>query len=194
VTDEKAAAPLRARMGEARRNRQRLVEVATRAFGSDRPVTLAEIAAEAGVGIGTLYRHFPTREALVEAVYHDQVERLGRSATELLAAHPPAEAFRRWLDVFVDWAATKHGMTDALRTAVSSGRLRHSEMRRQLETVVGRLLEAGAESGELRGDASAADVAALLAGILSVAGAPDQRDQARRLAALVADGLQRASG
>lgn len=182
------SAPPRARVAEARRNRATLLAVASRAFasGEDR-IPLDGIAKEAGVGIGTLYRHFPTREALVEAVYHDQVDRLKIGAEQLLAAHPPAEAFRRWMDLFADWAATKHGMIDGLRSAVASGAVGMAEMRAELTTVIRSFLEAGAGAGDLRVDANAEDVSALLAGVLSVAGNPGQ---VKRMLDLVTDGLR----
>lgn len=185
------AHPPRARVAEARRNRQNLLAVATRAFASGaKRVPLEEIANEAGVGIATLYRHFPTREALVEAVYLDQVERLRTSAQELLRAHPPGHALRLWMDLFVDWAATKHGMIDTLRTIISSGRLESDQMRSELVEIVGMFLDAGAAAGDIRPDVDAETVAATLAGILSVAGAPEQRDQAARMLTLLMHGLR----
>jgi len=181
----------RARIAEARRNRQKLIAAATRAFASGgEHVPLEAIAKDAGVGIGTLYRHFPRREALVEAVYEDQVERLAAGARELLADHPPAEAFRSWMTLFTDWAATKHGMTDTLRALMSSGRVEHGQMRAQLVEIVSLFLSAGAVAGDLRADVAAADVAATLAGVLAVADAPDQRAQASRMLNLVLDGLR----
>ena len=184
--------PPRARVAEARRNRQNLIAVATRVFGSSsqKRVPLEEIAKEAGVGIGTLYRHFPTREALVEAVYRDQVDRLRIGAQELLANHPPARALRLWMDLFVDWAATKHGMIDTLRAMISSGRIESDQMRGELVAVVGMFLDAGERAGDIRPDADAETVAATLAGILSVAGAHEQRDQAARMLSLLMDGLR----
>jgi AcrR family transcriptional regulator len=184
--------PPRARVAEARRNRQNLIAVATRVFGSSsqKRVPLEEIAKEAGVGIGTLYRHFPTREALVEAVYRDQVDRLRIGAQELLANHPPARALRLWMDLFVDWAATKHGMIDTLRAMISSGRIESDQMRGELVAVVGMFLDAGERAGDIRPDADAETVAATLAGILSVAGAHEQRDQAARMLILLMDGLR----
>jgi AcrR family transcriptional regulator len=185
------ADPPRARVAEARRNRQNLLAVATRAFASGaKRVPLEEIANEAGVGIGTLYRHFPTREALVEAVYLDQVERLRTGAQELLKAHPPGQALRLWMDLFADWAATKHGMIDTLRAMISSGRLESDQMRSELVEIVGMFLDAGAAAGDIRADADAETVAATLAGILSVAGAPEQRDQAARMLTLLMQGLR----
>jgi AcrR family transcriptional regulator len=181
----------RARIAEARRNRQKLVAAATRAFASGgEQVPLEAIAKDAGVGIGTLYRHFPKREALVEAVYQDQVERLAVSARELLARHPPAEAFRSWTALFIDWAATKHGMIDTLRALMSSGRVEPGQMRAQLVEIVSLFLSAGGAAGDLRTDVAAADVAATLAGVLAIAGGPGQRAQAGRMLDLVLDGLR----
>ncbi len=183
--------PPRARVAEARRNRQKLVAVAARAFASGaRRVPLEEIAKEAGVGIGTLYRHFPTREALIEAVYRDQVERLRSGARELLSAHPPARALRLWMDLFADWAVTKHGMIDTLRAIISSGRLEFGQMRSELVAIVRMFLDAGAAAGDIRRDADAEAVAATLTGILSVAGEPEQRDRAARMLSLLMDGLR----
>jgi AcrR family transcriptional regulator len=184
--------PPRARVAEARRNRQNLIAVATQIFASSgqKRVPLEEIAKEAGVGIGTLYRHFPTREALVEAVYRDQVDRLRIGAQELLANRPPARALRLWMDLFADWAATKHGMIDTLRAIISSGRIESDQMRGELVAVVGMFLDAGERAGDIRPDADAETVAATLAGILSVAGAHEQHDQAARMLSLLMDGLR----
>src|SRR5579863_8057679 len=116
---ELAARPLRA---DARRNRDRLLGVAVRAFSQSGPdVTLDAIAKEAGVGIGTLYRHFPTREALVEAAYRNELDRLCDPVPQLLESMPPEQALRLWMDRFVDYMTAKHGMADALRWLVASG-------------------------------------------------------------------------
>ncbi|MEU4742769.1 TetR/AcrR family transcriptional regulator [Actinosynnema sp. NPDC023658] len=111
--------PLRA---DAQRNRDRLVETALNAFTNEGAnVALESIAKRAGVGIGTLYRHFPTREALVEAVYRTELAKLCDAVPELLEALPPYEATRAWLDRFVEYMATKQGMGDALRAVIASG-------------------------------------------------------------------------
>src|ERR1700730_2525244 len=102
------ARPLRA---DAQRNRDRLLEVAVRAFSQEGPdVTLESIAREAEVGIGTLYRHFPTREALIEAAYRNELARLCASVAELVASMPADVALRTWIDRFIDYLATKRGM------------------------------------------------------------------------------------
>lgn len=148
------------------------------------------IARETGVGIGTLYRHFPTRESLVEAVYHDQLVRLVTGAEELLQTVPPAEAMRKWMDRFAIWVATKRGMAETLRTMITSGEIPHAESRVALLGAIRMILDAGRAAGDLRADVSPEDVAASLVGVLMVAGAPNQREQAARLLDLLMDGLR----
>jgi AcrR family transcriptional regulator len=180
----------RARSVEARRNRDRLLAVAAAAFAEPEPVALEEIARRAGVGIGTLYRHFAQREALVEAVYEREAERLVDRARDLAASGSAPEGLRRWADDFMDWAATKHGMIDTLRAVVAAGAIAPGTMRRQLEEALTAFLEAGARRGELRAGLDPADVAALFAGILAVAGEPGQRDRAARMVDIVIAGLR----
>jgi AcrR family transcriptional regulator len=176
---------------DARRNREKLIAAATRAFASgEERIPLEAIANQAGVGIGTLYRHFPTREALVEAVYHDQVARLEDGARELLAIHPPFRALRMWMDLFADWAATKHGMIDTLREIASARGIDWGQMRAELVAILRTFLDSGAAAGDLRSDVDAADVGGTLAGILTVAGAPEQRGQMSRMFDLLMDGLR----
>jgi AcrR family transcriptional regulator len=180
--------PLRA---DARRNRERLLEVAVRAFSQDGPdATLEGIAREAGVGIGTLYRHFPTREALVEAAYRTELARLCDAVPDLLAAMPADRALRVWMDRFVDYMTTKRGMADALRAVIASGGNPFSESRDRLTTTISTLLEAGAAAGTVRRDADPADIVASLGGISLTAGEPAKREQAGRLLDLLMDGLR----
>jgi AcrR family transcriptional regulator len=180
-----------AQRADARRNRERLIEAAGRAFASGgENVTLEAIAKATGVGIGTLYRHFPTREALVEAVYHDQVAGLHQGTQDLLARYGAARAMRLWMDLFADWVATKHGMIDTLRAMISSGDIAFAQTRSEIVATIRVILAAGAAAGELRGDVEAEDVLAGLAGIMAVTGTAGQRDQAGRLFDLMTDGLQ----
>jgi AcrR family transcriptional regulator len=121
---------------DAQRNRDKLLAAATAAFaetGTD--ASLEAIAKRAGVGIGTLYRHFPTREALVEAAYRNEVERLCESARELLASHPPDVALAEWMDRFVAYAAAKRGMRSALQAVAAKSDLFPEARRRQLEAI-----------------------------------------------------------
>jgi AcrR family transcriptional regulator len=180
--------PLRA---DAQRNRDRVLEAAVRAFSQDGPdVTLDSIAKSAGVGIGTLYRHFPTREALVEAAYRNELAKLCDSVADLLATMPPAAATRAWMDLFVDYMTTKRGMADALRAVIASGGNPFSESRDRLLTAITTLLDAGAAEGTVRQDVDPAVVLSGLSGVTLAAGEPTQRDNADRLLDLLMDGLR----
>ena len=130
---------------DARRNRERLLEVASAAFkGADEQISLEAIAKRAGVGIGTLYRHFPTREDLVEAVYLVELGRLLESGEHLLATESPDRALRAWMDSFVDWVENKQGMTDTLRAMFAGGSIDRSEMQARLIETIDAFLAAGA--------------------------------------------------
>ncbi|MEU4533596.1 TetR/AcrR family transcriptional regulator [Streptosporangium sp. NPDC023825] len=180
--------PLRA---DARRNRERLLEVAVLAFSHDGPdVTLDAIAKAAGVGIGTLYRHFPTREALIEEAYRSELNRLCDVVPDLLEAMPPDEATRSWMDHFVDYMTTKRGMADALRVVIASGGNPYAQSRDRLVEAITTLLRAGAAAGTVRPDVDPVDVLVSMGGVSLAAGEPEQRDQARRLLDLLMDGLR----
>ena len=180
--------PLRA---DAQRNRDKLLDVAVRAFSQGGPdVTLDAIAKDAGVGIGTLYRHFPTREALVEAAYRNELARLCDAVPDLLRDLPPDQAMRRWMDRFVDYMTTKRGMADALRAVIASGGNPYEQSRVRLFAAITALLSAGAQAGTVRSDVAAVDVLASLGGISLAAGEPDQREQAGRILDLLMDGLR----
>lgn len=176
---------------DAARNRDQLLAVATRMFAAaDSEPSMRAIAREAGVGIATLYRHFPTREALVDAIYQDQVERLTTGARDLLDRLPPAEAMRRWMDLFGDWIATKNGMLDTLLAMVESGEIAHAHTRDELLAAISTILDAGRSAGELRDDVTAEDIAAALIGIFTVAPRPGHDAQAARLLDILSDGLR----
>jgi AcrR family transcriptional regulator len=186
--------PLRA---DAARNRERLLEVAVRAFaqdgafGGDRAEpSLEALAKEAGVGIGTLYRHFPTREALIEAAYRNELARLCDAVGELLAELPADAALRTWMDRFVEYMTTKRGMADALRAVIASGGNPFEQSRARLLDAVGALLDAGRKQGLIRADIEAQDITTSLSGISLAAGDPSQRAQAGRLLDLLMDGLR----
>ncbi|GAA0588286.1 TetR family transcriptional regulator [Paractinoplanes ferrugineus] len=176
---------------DATRNRDQLLAVATRVFmAADTEPSMRAIAREAGVGIATLYRHFPTRESLVDAVYRDQVVRLTAGARDLLAELPPAAAMRRWMDLFGDWIATKNGMLDTLLSMVQAGEIAHAQTRTELLTAITTILDAGGGAGDLRPDVTAEDVAAALVGIFTVAPRPTREAGAARLLNLLMDGLR----
>jgi AcrR family transcriptional regulator len=175
---------------DAQRNRDRLLEVAAHAFAAGEDPTLEAIAREAGVGIGTLYRHFPTREALVEAAYRNELARLCDAAADLLRTHPPVAALRLWMDRFVDYMTTKRGMKEALRAVMAAGANPFAHSRDRLVEALDLLLRAGVAAGALRPDADATDLMAGLSGVSMAAGEPAQRPQAGRLLDLLVDGLR----
>jgi AcrR family transcriptional regulator len=183
------ARPLRA---DAARNRERLLSAAVRALssGAGPEVTLEAIARDAGVGIGTLYRHFPTREALIEAAYRNELTRLCEAAPELQRTLRADEATRAWMDRFVDYMTTKRGMADALRTVIASGGNPYATSRDQLLAALTGLIEAGSAAGVIRADVDPADVLASLSGVTLAAGEPAQREQAGRMLDLLMDGLR----
>ncbi|WP_067897757.1 TetR/AcrR family transcriptional regulator [Nocardia vaccinii] len=178
---------------DAARNREAVLEAATRTFAaSATEPSMRAIARSAGVGIATLYRHFPTREALVDAVYHDQVQRLTQGAGDLLRRVPPGEAMRAWMDLFGSWLSTKHGMVDTLRSMIDAGEIEQTETRDKLLAAIAEILEAGSATGDLRADVPAEDVAASILGIFTVTNG--RSEQAGRLLDLLVDGLRVHSG
>jgi AcrR family transcriptional regulator len=176
---------------DAARNRARLVDAARALFLSGPPdaeVSLEQVAKKAGVGIGTLYRHFPTRLDLLEAVYRDEVDVLRETAEKVVPNHTPVEALELWLEAFVDYAATKkhifHELVDAIGR--DSELLTHS--RRVMNESAERLLTAAQESGEIRTDVDAADVLRLVGGCTMM---PNfDRAQTLRILKVVMDGLR----
>jgi AcrR family transcriptional regulator len=176
---------------DAQRNRELLLGAAVSAFSRNEPeVTLESIAKAAGVGIGTLYRHFPSREALVDAAYRSELARLCDSVPGLLEAMPPDKAMRTWMEEFLEYMTTKRGMSDALRMVIASGGNPFAESRARLLTAFTMLLSAGAADRTLRRDVDPADLMASISGVSMAVGEPSQREQARRVLDLLMDGLR----
>jgi AcrR family transcriptional regulator len=175
---------------DAQANYDRLLEVAAGAFareGAD--ASLKAIAAEAGVGIGTLYRRFPTREDLIEATYRNETTRLCESAPQLLRDRAPVDALREWMEQFVDYMLAKQGMADALPAilAAREGLRRHS--REALSEAMEKLLAAMTAASRLREDVAAGDVVMALGGITLISAHEGQRQLASRLISMLLDGL-----
>jgi AcrR family transcriptional regulator len=175
---------------DAQRNREHLIATAAEVFASGQTTSLDAIAKRAGVGSGTLYRHFPTREDLVEEVYRDQIRPLRDDARALLATEQPAQALHAWMHRFAEWAGERRGICEALVAMSASGRFGTGPVCDEVQGVLGMVLKAGAAAGELRSDIDPADVGAILAGVLSVAGGPEQYTQLDRLLTVVVDGLR----
>ncbi|MEV0210535.1 helix-turn-helix domain-containing protein [Streptomyces sp. NPDC050788] len=184
---EGAERPLRA---DARRNREKILKAAVRMFAAEGLDThLERIAKEAGVGSATLYRNFPTREALVEAVYRNEVAQLCDAAPELLTTKPPFEALRAWTRLFLDYVTTKYGMIDALRAIAATGNSPYGHSREMIRAALSILMDACVTAGTIRADITAADLGAALEGIALTSASPEQRQQAERLLDLTLDGL-----
>jgi AcrR family transcriptional regulator len=188
ATEPLTARPLRA---DARRNRDKLLVAATAAFAEEgEDVALEAIAARAGVGIGTLYRHFPSRDALVVAAYRHEVDALCAAAADLLRSRPADAALRAWARRFAAYIATKRAMGNALRSAAASDSPLFADTRERILGALRRLLEAGAADGTLRADVDARDVLRVINGIWYLPSGPRWREDVGRMLDLVIDGLR----
>ena len=176
---------------DAQRNRDRLLVAARDAFGAataGAPPSTEAIARAAGVGIGTLYRHFPTREALVEAVYRAELETVCAAAPALLADREPVAALRAWMDRYLGFVRTKRGMMETVAALTATGAT--TGTRARINEAVATLLSAGARAGELRGDVPADDVTSSMLGVCLATAATGRGEQAGRLLDLLVDGLR----
>jgi AcrR family transcriptional regulator len=173
---------------QAVRTRERLLEVARAAFAESSDTSLNSIAKTSRVGIGTLYRHFPTREDLVFSVYRDEVQQLCDTAAELLAANEPILAFRLWLDRLAQNAMTKAGLVDALRTSGVHTRFAN-EAYAPVVQAIGLLLDANEQTGTLKAGITADDVLLAVAGLYQLDPAGDWQPQAARLLDFVVAGM-----
>lgn len=177
---------------DAQMNRDRLLEASAEAFaqaGAD--TSLKAIAQRAGVGIGTLYRRFPTREDLIEATYRNETTKLCRSAATLLESLDPTLALRKWTNDFIDYMLTKHGMADALPSILAAREGLRASSRSMLQDAIETIRTVGIEAGELRADVPAEDVLMALGGIALIAGGEHDRALASRLLDLMIVGLTR---
>ncbi len=176
---------------DARRNREKLLEAAAELFAVEgTEVSLEAVARRAGVGIGTLYRHFPTRDALIAETYRNEVAHVAEGAGELLAALPPDEAMEAWLERFIAYAAAKRGMADALKQLAVSREQLFPEARRRIGETIDTLLSAGVAAGSIRDDVSADDVYRATMAIFNIPDGDGWIEQARTVLRLVMDGLR----
>lgn len=176
---------------DARRNRERLLAVARDAFtASDGKATLDAIAREAGVGIGTLYRHFPTREALVEAIYAAELDAVVTSAPALLSTLPPEAALRAWMDRYAAFFAAKRGISETLRAGWASGSIATPATRERLTEAIAVILDAGVRAGSLRADVDPEVVTMMLLGVFLSTTAGNSPELTARLLDLAVDALR----
>ncbi|WP_222431995.1 TetR/AcrR family transcriptional regulator [Leekyejoonella antrihumi] len=188
VTTGTTDKPLRA---DAARNRRKLLDAATQAFltqGGDVP--LDEIARSAGVGIGTLYRHFPTREDLVLEIYGQQVDALVQQSEELPKTLPPGEALHEWMRGFVDYYAVKMGMVHLLRSMMDGQPDTFARARAQMQAAAEHILAPAIEAGVVRNDITAQELTRALGGICLASPNPEGQETSLALVDLVFDGLR----
>ncbi len=167
---------------DAQRNRRRILEVAKDAFTRFGAVaSLDDIAKQSGVGAGTLYRHFPTRDALIEAVYRNEVEKLAAAAGRFAETLSPIEALRTWMLLLVDYIAAKHIIAPALNSIVGGPSRLYEGSRSLIQGAIDELVKRAKRSGDLRKDLDAFDLLRALIGVSHVGSGADWQQSARRL-------------
>jgi AcrR family transcriptional regulator len=177
---------------DAERNRQLLLEAAKACFTKTGAATsLEEIARTAGVGIGTLYRHFPTREALVEQVYRDALDRLSADAERLSAMHPPVEALRQWLLLFIDYISTKKLMADLLATLAGGAAALYASTGPRLRAAIGSLVERAKANGDIQFEGEPFDLLMAVGGLGYGNATPGWELRARQMVDILITGLTR---
>jgi len=177
---------------DAERNRNRLIEVAKAAFADIGPeVSLEEIARIAGVGIGTLYRHFPTRDAMLEAVYRHEVHQLAEAAARLLETETPVEALRAWMGLFIDYIATKKIIAAALNSLTGGTAELFAASGVLIKSAVSLLVERAIAGGDIRRDIDPIDLLYALVGFVNANSGPGWELRARRLIDILIAGLKR---
>lgn len=191
MVDESKGLTGRKPRADAQRNRARLLKTAKAAFAEKgAEASLDEIARTAGVGAGTLYRHFPTRDALIEAVYRHETEQLVAAATRLSGTHAPTAALREWLQLFVDYMATKHGMYEALNSIVGGTSELYSASTEQMTRAIAKLIDRAAASGDIRSDFDPLDLLRALAGVANMSSGPDGTKAAKRMIDILMAGIR----
>jgi AcrR family transcriptional regulator len=174
---------------DAQRNRERILELAKEAFTrSGANASLDDIAKQAGVGPGTLYRHFPTREELLKAVYRTELEKLAAAARKFAETMPPIEALRAWLLLFVDAVAAKQIIAPALNTLVGDHKKVFEASYIQTHEALRALVKHAVKSGDIRRDLDPVDLLRALVGVANVASSPDWQQSARRLVDILITG------
>jgi AcrR family transcriptional regulator len=191
VSANPEATPSRAPRKDAARNREALLAAAGEVY-AERGVegSLEEIARRAGVGIGTLYRHFPSRDAMNEAVYRREVETLCDGAAELLAQQRPVDALSHWMRRFAGYVARKRGMAMALKSALGADNELFSYSHKRIKDALNLLVDAGVESGEIRSDVDSEDLLRAMSGICMATDTPGWSERSERLVDLLIDGLR----
>ena len=189
MAKKRSRPPQRKPRADAERNRDRILEVAKDAFtqfGAD--ASLDDIAKQAGVGAGTLYRHFPSREALIEAVYRTEVEKLAAAERHFAETMPPIEALRAWMTLFVDYIAAKKIIAPVLNTLLGGASKVFESSHTQIWDAIRALVKRAIKSGDIRKDLDPIDLLRALIGVSNVATGPDWQQSAKRLVDILITG------
>ncbi|MDQ7249163.1 TetR/AcrR family transcriptional regulator [Dongia sedimenti] len=177
---------------DGERNRQRLLDAAKASFAKSGATTsLEEVARTAGVGIGTLYRHFPTRDALVEHVYRDALERLAVDAERLMKDETPLEALRQWLLLFVDYIATKKLMHDLLATLAGGAAALQAQTKPRLENAITSLVDRAKASGDIKSDVAPFDLLFAIGGLAYMGTGSEWESRGRKMVDILIAGVKR---
>jgi len=184
--------PARKPRADAERNRERILEAAKEAFSRDGAnASLDDIAKQAGVGPGTLYRHFPAREELLQSVYRTELEKLAAAEQKFAQTMPPLEALRAWLLLFVDAIAAKQLIAPALNTLLGDPKKVFESSYAKMHEAIRALVKRGVESGDIRKEVDPGDLLHALVGVANLAASPDWKPSAKRLVDILIAGSRR---
>lgn len=191
MADGKEKESRRKPRADAERNRALLLETAKAAFAEKgSAASLDEIARTARVGIGTLYRHFPTRDALIAAVYRNESQQLADAATRLSETRAPIDALREWMLLFVDYLAAKQGMAEVLNSVVGGASALYAASGDQVKQAIGMLVERATASGDIRLDLDPLDLLRAIAGVANISAGPGWGQSAKRLVDILIAGVR----
>jgi AcrR family transcriptional regulator len=192
VPESSGASPSRKLRADGERNRSRLIEAAKLGFAAQGgAVSLEQIARDAEVGIGTLYRHFPTRDALIEAVYRQETDALLEAAARLSRDLAPVAALRAWMLLFVDYLATKQGMAEALKTLIGGTDALYGDSSARIADAIDKLVQAAVAAGAITINIEPLDLLRAIAGVANMSPNKDWRAAAVKMVDVLLNGLRK---
>lgn len=191
MSDENSSPSQKKLRADAQRNRDHIVEIARQAFAErGDSVTFEDIVKRSGLGVGTLYRHFKTRESLVEAVYFGEIEKLATAAQELKTSLPPVEALRQWMLLFVDFLVTKYSMREAVSALMSQTPDRHNSLSDMLEAAISGLIDQAVRDGDLAITFEPLDLLRAISGVANAGAGDNWKQNAQRMVDVLIAGMR----
>lgn len=191
MSDENSSPSQKKLRADAQRNRDHIVEIARQAFAErGDSVTFEDIVKRSGLGVGTLYRHFKTRESLVEAVYFGEIEKLATAAQELKTSLPPVEALRQWMLLFVDFLVTKYSMREAVSALMSQTPDRHNSLSDMLEAAISCLIDQAVREGDLVITFEPLDLLRAISGVANAGAGDNWKQNAQRMVDVLIAGMR----